>query len=52
MLDYAGEILLALGLVLSSLLSYWLVWTLNGLGKFPEPPSDFKQEKGRTGPRY
>jgi hypothetical protein len=37
MLNYAGEILLALGLLLSSLLSYWLVWKLNGLGKFPEP---------------
>jgi hypothetical protein len=44
-LNYAGEILFALGLVLSSLLSYWLVWTLNGLGKFPEPPSDFKTRK-------
>jgi hypothetical protein len=32
MLNYAGEVLLALGLVLFSLLSYWLVWKLNGLG--------------------
>jgi hypothetical protein len=51
MLNYAGEILLALGLVLSSLLSYWLVWTLNGLGKFPEPQSNLKQEKWLNGPR-
>jgi hypothetical protein len=33
MLNYAGEVLLALGLVLFSLLSYWLVWKLNGLGE-------------------
>jgi hypothetical protein len=45
MLNYAGEILLALGLLLSSLLSYWLVWKLNGLGKFPEPQRNLKQEK-------
>jgi hypothetical protein len=45
MLNYAGEILLAITLVLSSFLSYWLVWTLNGLGKFPEPESNLKQEK-------
>lgn len=35
MLNYAGEILLAVALVLSSVLFYWLVWTLNGLGKDP-----------------
>jgi hypothetical protein len=51
MLKCAGEVLLALGLVLSSFLSYWLVSTLNGLGKFPEPQSNLKQEKGRNGPR-
>jgi hypothetical protein len=45
MLNYAGEVLLALGLVLSSFLSYWLVWKLNGLGKFPKPQSNLKQEK-------
>jgi hypothetical protein len=45
MLNYAGEILLALTLILSSFLSYWLVWTLNGLGKFPEPESNLKQKK-------
>jgi hypothetical protein len=45
MLNYAGEVLLALGLVLSALLSYLLVWKLNGLGKFPEPQSNLKQEK-------
>jgi hypothetical protein len=45
MLNYAGEVLLALGLILFSLLSYWLVWELNGLGKFPEPQSTLKQEK-------
>jgi hypothetical protein len=45
MLNYAGEVLLGLGLVLSSFLSYWLVWTLNGLGKFPEPTTEPKQEK-------
>jgi hypothetical protein len=45
MLNYAGEVLLALGLVLFSLLSYWLVWKLNGLGKFPEPQSNFELEK-------
>jgi hypothetical protein len=50
MLNYAGEVLLALGLVLFSLLSYWLVWKLNGLGKFPEPQSNFELEKnGVTG---
>jgi hypothetical protein len=43
MLNYAGEILLTLTLVLSSILSYWLVWTLNGLGKAPEPQSNLKQ---------
>jgi hypothetical protein len=45
MLNYAGEVLLALGLVLSSLLTYWLVWKHNGLGKVPEPQSNLKQEK-------
>jgi hypothetical protein len=45
MLNYAGEVLLALGLVLFSLLSYWLVWKLNGLGKFPEPQSNCELEK-------
>jgi hypothetical protein len=45
MLDYAGEILLALGLVLSSFLFYWLVWTLNGLGKFPEPQDNLNKRK-------
>jgi hypothetical protein len=51
MLDYAGESLLAITLILSSFLSYWLVWTLNGLGKFPEPQSNLKQEKGSNGRR-
>jgi hypothetical protein len=51
MLNYAGEVLLALGLVSSSLLSYWLVWKLNGLGKFPEPQNNLRQEKRRNGPR-
>jgi hypothetical protein len=45
MLNYASEVLLALGLVLSSFLSYWRVWKLNGLGKFPKPQSNLKQEK-------
>jgi hypothetical protein len=45
MLNYAGEVLLALGLVLSALQSYWLVWKLNGLGKFPEPQSNLELEK-------
>jgi hypothetical protein len=45
MLNYAREILLALGLVLISLLSYWLVWNLNGMGKFPEPQSNCELEK-------
>jgi hypothetical protein len=45
MLNYAGEVLLAVGLVSSSLLSYWLVWKLTGLGKFPEPQSNLRQEK-------
>jgi hypothetical protein len=45
MLNYAGEILLAITLVLSSFLFYWLVWTLNGLGKIPEPQSITKQER-------
>jgi hypothetical protein len=35
-------------LVSSSLLFYWLVWTINGLGKFPEPQSNLKQEKKRV----
>jgi hypothetical protein len=49
MLNYAGEILLVLTLILSSFLSYWLVWTLNGLGK-PEPQGNSKQEgKGLMG---
>jgi hypothetical protein len=45
MLNYAGEVLLALGLILFSLLSYWLVWELNGLGKFPEPHGNLELEK-------
>jgi hypothetical protein len=45
MLNYAGEVLLALGLVLFSLLSYWLVWKLNGSVQFPEPQSNFEPEK-------
>jgi hypothetical protein len=45
MLNYAGEVLLALGLILFSLLSYWLVWKLNGLVKFPEPQSNCEPEK-------
>jgi hypothetical protein len=44
---YAGEVLLALGLVLFSLLSYWLLWKLNGMGKFPEPQSNC--ELGKNG---
>jgi hypothetical protein len=43
--NYAGEVLLALGLVLFSLLCYWLVWKLNGMGKFPDPQSNCELEK-------
>jgi hypothetical protein len=35
MLQNAGGILFALVLVLFSFLSYWLVWSLNGVGKSP-----------------
>jgi hypothetical protein len=45
MLNYAGEVLLALGSVLFALLSYWLVWKLNGMGKFPDPQSNCELEK-------
>jgi hypothetical protein len=45
MLNYAGEVLLAFGLVLFSLLSYWLVRKLNGIGKFPETQSNCEPEK-------
>jgi hypothetical protein len=33
MLSHASEILLALVMVLSAFLSYWLVWSLKGTGK-------------------
>jgi len=33
MVNHAGEILLALVMVLAAFLSYWLVWSLNGLGR-------------------
>jgi hypothetical protein len=50
MLNYAGEILLAITLVLSSFLSYWLVWTLNGLGKGPGTAEQHKtRAQGETG---
>jgi hypothetical protein len=42
MLNHAGEILLILSLVLASFLSYWLVWTLNGLGSVPRTAGQHK----------
>ena len=42
LLNFAGEILFAITLVLSSFLSYWLVWTLNGLGKVPRTAEQHK----------
>jgi hypothetical protein len=39
----AGPILLALTLLLSSFLSYWLVWTLNGPGKSRETSRHYKR---------
>jgi hypothetical protein len=50
MLNYAGEILLAITLVLSSFLSYWFVWTLNGLGSVPETAKQHNtRAKGEMG---
>jgi hypothetical protein len=50
MLDSAGGILLAFVMVLFSFLSYWVVWSLNGLGKEPRIEEIPKAgEKGRTG---
>jgi hypothetical protein len=50
MLNYAGEILLVLTLVLASFLSYWLVWTLNGLGSVPETAKQHNtRAKGEMG---
>jgi hypothetical protein len=50
MLNYAGEIPLAITLVLSSFLSYWLVWSLNGLGKVPRTAEQHKtRAKGELG---
>jgi hypothetical protein len=45
MLTYVGQILLVLMLVLASFLSYWLVWTVNGLGSVPELQSNTRQER-------
>ncbi len=49
MVSYAGESQLAIILVLSSLLSYWLVRMLNGLGKDLGIAEQHKSE-ARTGP--
>jgi hypothetical protein len=50
MLNYAGEILVAITLVLASFLSYWLVWTLNGLGKDPAAEQHKTTAEGEMGP--
>jgi hypothetical protein len=50
MLNYAGEILLILSLVLASFVSYWLVGTLNGLGSAPRiAEQDKTRAKGQLG---
>jgi hypothetical protein len=50
MLDYAGETLLILSLILASFVSYWLVWTLNGLGGAPRTAEQHKtRTKGQLG---
>jgi hypothetical protein len=40
-LDNVGEILVAMGLVLFSLLSGWLVWSLRGLAKQPKTTGQY-----------
>jgi hypothetical protein len=50
MLNYAGQILLVVSVVLASFLSYWLVWTLNGLGSAPRTAEQHKtRAKGELG---
>jgi hypothetical protein len=50
LLNYAGEILLTLSLILASFVSYWLVWTLNGLGGVPRTAAQHKTKaKGELG---
>jgi len=50
MLNHAGEILLALVMVLSAFLSSWLVWSLKGIGKSLRTEEIPKTgAKGRTG---
>jgi hypothetical protein len=40
-LDNVGEILVALGLVLFSVLFWWLVWSLRGLAKQPKTTGQY-----------
>ena len=49
MMRNAGGILLALVLVLFSFLSYWLVWSLSGVGKSPANPVQQQAKAKRAG---
>jgi hypothetical protein len=50
MIENAGGILLALELIVFSLVSHWLVWTLDGLGKEPRTAEEHgTRARDRTG---